>query len=124
MKIKKVYNCSAELAVDLIGGKWKLRILWALSSGTKRFSELKLLVEGITQKMLTSQLRELEENNIVSREIFAVIPPKVCYNLTETGLSILPHLKNLCAWSKIYAKKYDVDISSCLNGCKHEKTPK
>ncbi|MDR3560027.1 MAG: helix-turn-helix domain-containing protein, partial [Negativicutes bacterium] len=84
------YQCSMELTLDLIGGKWKALILWYLGENTLRFSELRRSLPRITQKMLTQQLRELEESGLVNRVIYTQIPPKVEYSLTESGKSLLP----------------------------------
>lgn len=102
-KIKDNYDCSLDLTMDLIGGKWKLRILWYLMSGTKRFSELKAYIPTVTQKVLTEQLRELEEAKIISRKVYAVVPPKVEYSMTQYGNSLIPMLKDLCKWATNYA---------------------
>lgn len=110
-KIKDNYDCSLDLAMDLIGGKWKLRILWHLINGTKRFSELKTYIPTVTTKVLTEQLRELEEANIISRKVYAVIPPKVEYSMTEFGVSLIPILKDLCNFSTNYAIKNDITLN-------------
>lgn len=109
-KIKESYDCSLELTIDLIGGKWKLIILWYLMDGTKRFSELKNSIPSITQKMLTQQLRELEDNNIISRKVYAVVPPRVEYTMTEYGVSLIPILKELCTWSRNYANQNNITL--------------
>lgn len=109
-KIKESYDCSLELTIDLIGGKWKLIILWYLMDGTKRFSELKNSIPSITQKMLTQQLRELEDNNIISRKVYAVVPPRVEYTMTEYGVSLTPILKELCTWSRNYANQNNITL--------------
>ncbi|KRE82456.1 HxlR family transcriptional regulator [Paenibacillus sp. Soil766] len=96
-------NCEKELTLAVIGGKWKLIIMWHLGlEGTKRFGELKRLIPGITQKMLTNQLRELEEDLLIYREVFAENPPKVEYSLTEYGQSLMPLLQMLFDWGKSY----------------------
>jgi len=101
---KKVeYQCSMELTLDLIGGKWKSLILWHLEENTLRFSELKRTLPKITQKMLTQQLRELEASGLVNRHIYTQIPPKVEYSLTPAGKSLLPILETLCQWGLNYA---------------------
>lgn len=110
-KIKQQYECSLELTMDLVGGKWKLMILWHLIDGTKRFSELKKSIPSITQKMLTQQLRELEDAKIISRKVYAVVPPKVEYSMTEYGISLIPILKELCHWSTMYANKNNISIN-------------
>ena len=97
------YQCSMELTLDLIGGKWKALILWHLGENTLRFSELKKTLPKITQKMLTQQLRELEASGLVKRFIYTQIPPKVEYSLTPSGKSLLPILDTLCQWGLHYA---------------------
>jgi len=84
--------------LKLIGGKWKIAILHALSMGPIRFGELKRNLSPITQQMLTKQLRELEKDNLVNRKVFDVVPPKVEYSLTEFGWSFEPVLVALCKW--------------------------
>ena len=84
--------------LKLIGGKWKIAILHALSMGPIRFGELKRNLSPITQQMLTKQLRELEKDNLINRKVFDVIPPKVEYSLTEFGWTFEPVLVALCKW--------------------------
>lgn len=104
----KNYTCSFEITIDLIGGKWKPLIIWHLGSkGTKRFNELKRLIPGITQKMITQQLRELEADNLVVRTVYPQVPPKVEYSLTEFGESLMPILKLMCKWGENYYKLND-----------------
>ncbi len=101
----KTFNCTFELTLELIGGKWKPLIVWHLGQyGTMRFSELKKTIPSVTQKMLTQQLRELEEDNLVHREVYAQVPPKVEYSLTELGQSLMPMLKTMNDWGGEYAK--------------------
>lgn len=114
-KISKEYHCSLQLLDALIGGKWKMRIVWYLLSGTKRFSELSRLIPGITQKTLTQQLRELEEADIVQRKIYAEMPPRVEYSLTEYGLNLRTALKDLSVWSHKYAIAKEIEISTKKN---------
>lgn len=92
------HHCPVEATLDMIGGKYKTLILWKLISGPMRFSELRRAVPGATPKMLTHQLRELENDGLVHREIFPVIPPRVEYSLTEFGMSIRPVLESMYAW--------------------------
>ncbi|TBL76490.1 winged helix-turn-helix transcriptional regulator [Paenibacillus thalictri] len=100
-------NCEKELTLALIGGKWKLIILWHLGlEGTKRFSELKKLIPHITQKMLTNQLRELEEDHLVFRKIYPEVPPRVEYSLTDHGESLMPILKMMYNWGKDYGEQF------------------
>ncbi|MNI15567.1 HTH-type transcriptional activator HxlR [compost metagenome] len=99
-------NCEKELTLAVIGGKWKLIILWHLGlEGTKRFSELKKLIPSITQKMLTNQLRELEEDQLVHRKVYAEVPPRVEYTLTPYGESLMPILQLMYSWGKDYGEK-------------------
>ncbi|MFC4600837.1 winged helix-turn-helix transcriptional regulator [Cohnella hongkongensis] len=99
-------NCEKELTLAVIGGKWKLIILWHLGlEGTKRFSELKKLIPHITQKMLTNQLRELEEDQLILRKVYPVVPPRVEYSLTEYGESLMPVLKMMYNWGKNYGQQ-------------------
>ncbi|MGG3608109.1 winged helix-turn-helix transcriptional regulator [Priestia megaterium] len=99
----KMFNCEKELTLYVIGGKWKMLILWHLGKeGTKRFGELKALMSGITQRMLVNQLRELEEDLIVERKVYPVVPPKVEYSLTEQGKSLMPILDSMYKWGKNY----------------------
>ncbi|WP_332633961.1 winged helix-turn-helix transcriptional regulator [Halalkalibacter flavus] len=99
----KEFNCEKELTLSVIGGKWKMLILWHLGKeGTKRFNELKSLIPGITQRMLVNQLRELEEDLIIHREVYPVVPPKVEYSLTEKGESLMPILESMYEWGKNY----------------------
>lgn len=102
----KAINCEKELTLAVIGGKWKLIILWHLGlQGTKRFSELKKLIPHITQKMLTNQLRELEEDRLVFRKVYPEVPPRVEYSLTEHGESLVPVLKMMYDWGKNYGEQ-------------------
>lgn len=86
--------------LKVIGGKWKPLIMWHLSNGTKRFSELKRELPGVTQKMITQQLRELEDDGLVLREVYPVVPPKVEYSLTKYGESLTPVLKEMAKWGE------------------------
>ena len=94
------YICGVAVTLDLIGGKWKGVILWHLSHKTLRFSQLKRRMTGITQKMLTQQLRDLEANGLINRKVFAEVPPKVEYSMTETGRTLQPMLQQMCDWGQ------------------------
>lgn len=101
----KVYYCNLEVTLEVIGGKWKGLILYYLVKGPKRTSELKRLVQNISQKMLIQTLKELEADGLVSRKMFNQVPPKVEYSTTELGQSLEPILKSLCQWGDDYAEK-------------------
>ena len=103
------YHCSMELTLDLIGGKWKSLILWHLAENTLRFSELRKTLPQVTQKMLTQQLRELEDCGLVKRFIYTQVPPKVEYSLTDAGRSLLPILSSLCQWGVEYVNRVDTN---------------
>lgn len=103
----KKYYCSVELTLQIIGGKWKPIIIHRLSNdGTMRFSEVKRSIPNITQKMLTQQLRELEADGVVHREVYPQVPPKVEYSLTDMGRSVMPVIKHLCEWGTQYEEWY------------------
>ena len=113
--IKATYSCMLTLAMDLVGGKWKMVILWQLQNGVARFGELKRQLGGITQKMLTQQLRELEESGLVNRTVYPVVPPKVEYSLTEEGKKLIPALDVLCQWSTGYAISRGISKTMCCS---------
>jgi Predicted transcriptional regulators len=99
--------CPVGAAVAAIGGKWKIAILWNLREGSHRFSELHRKLPGkISQAVLTSQLRELEKDGLIHREIFKEIPPRVEYSLTEVGTAFLPVIISMGEWSESYLLKY------------------
>ena len=100
-------NCPVEATLDLIGGKYKALILWHLSDGKLRFSELRQRITKATPKMLTQQLRELESQELIHREVYPVIPPKVEYSLTETGRSLMPILVAMRDWGAEYLRSKD-----------------
>ena len=99
--MKDIIDCPAERAVYFIGGKWKIRILFNLSSKKKvRFGELKRNLKTVTQQMLSKQLKELERDGIVNRRVHQIVPPKVEYSLSEFGNSLIPILKSFSEWNK------------------------
>lgn len=97
-KTCKVYSCGLAAALDILGGKWKPLILWGLSSGPRRFSELRRVVVGISEKILIQQLRDLETDGVVSRKDYHEVPPRVEYALTAFGESLIRALGPLCEW--------------------------
>ena len=102
---KREIHCTVEATLTVIGGRWKVLILWYLYKGTMRFGELrKALPVELTQQMLTQQLRELEADGVVQRKVFAEVPPKVEYSLTEFGKSLQPILHEMSNWGRKYLR--------------------
>jgi DNA-binding HxlR family transcriptional regulator len=99
------FHCPVEATLDVIGGKWKVVILFWLKAGTLRFGELRRKIPGVSERMLTQQLRELEEDGIVHREVFAVVPPRVEYSLTAYGKSLAPITQLMCDWGKKHMRR-------------------
>jgi DNA-binding HxlR family transcriptional regulator len=97
--------CPVETTLTLIGDKWKVLILRDLMPGTKRFGELKKSVGNVSQKVLTAQLRAMEESGLVNRKVYAEVPPRVEYSLTELGKSLKPILDSMWAWGEAYKAK-------------------
>lgn len=96
-----------QTTLKIIGGKWKLLILWHIKDGGKRFSELKRLIPEISEKMLIQQLRELEQDGIVDRNVLSDTPPKVTYSFTIYGESLIPVFKPLCDWGQSHLKRLE-----------------
>ena len=111
-------HCPVAATLELIGGKYKALILWHLSEGELRFSGLREVIHGATAKMLTQQLRELESQRLIHREVYPIIPPKVEYSLTELGQSLLPILVAMRDWGADYMKSKNLE--SCCFMMKHE----
>ena len=109
-------NCPVEATLELIGGKYKALILWHLSEKKLRFSELRKVITSATPKMLTQQLRELEANALIHREVFPVIPPKVEYSLTETGRSLMPILVAMRDWGADYMRSKNLEACCFMMG--------
>lgn len=105
MKNKKNLECPVEITLSLIQNKWKILILRDLLSGKKRFGEIKKSLKTISQKVLTQNLREMEEDKIIFRKVFAEIPPKVEYSLTELGFSLKPILDSMYEWGENYKNR-------------------
>lgn len=112
--VRKKYTVGVEAALEVMGGKWKPLIIYHLMTGPKRTSELRRLIPGITQKMLTTQLRGLEKDEIVARKVYDEIPPKVEYTLTPYGWGLKPALDLLCYWGEDHLEKIYGDKSKVL----------
>lgn len=107
-RIRKEYYCALQLAIDIVGGKWKLRIIWYLLESPKRFSDFMRRIPDISQKTLTQQLRELEDAKIIVRKVYAEVPPRVEYSLTDYGLRLQEILSPLRDWARAYASEEDI----------------
>ncbi len=107
-KIKEEkYSSQVSLALEIIGGKWKMPIVWSLSSRSMRYGELKKALPKVTHKMLTQQLRELEKDELIARKVYSQIPPKVEYSLTLLGKSVLPVIEMLIEWGNEYSRVFE-----------------
>ena len=95
-------KCPAEFTLAMIGGRWKIPLIFHLLNGAKRFSELVRALTGVTQKMLTQQLREMERHGLVQRQVYAQVPPKVVYSLTPLGRSLKPVVDAMCRWGELH----------------------
>lgn len=117
----KTYDCAPgcpiEATLDLIDGKWKAIILYHLLDGTLRFGEMKKRLSKITQRMLTRQLRELEEVGLISRTVFAQVPPRVDYALTPQGRSLEPVMRALWMWGNEHLGRGDAVFGATADGC-------
>ncbi len=116
-------QCPMELGINILSGKWKLKILWQISKGAVRFHELQRRLGGITTKTLTQQLRELEVQRMIERTVYPDSPPRVEYALTELGGSIAPDLKALCDWGTYYRTARDPGGSFARRPDRSCKTP-
>lgn len=103
------HNCPVETTIDLIGGKYKALILWHLSSGTLRFHQLQKLITSATPRMLTLQLRELESQSLIARKVYAEVPPRVEYSMTELGRSLMPILTAMRDWGADYLRSQNIE---------------
>jgi len=101
--ISSPYQCPVTAAMQVIGGKWRIIILWAIGNGVNRFGMLQRAIPGITKKMLTTELRALEEAGLISRTVFPVVPPKVEYAVTPLGQTLRPALEALGLWGETHA---------------------
>ena len=116
--METTYNCPVAATLDLIGGKYKPLILWHLAEGTLRFGQLQKLLPKATPKMLTQQLRELEQNGLILRRVYPVVPPKVEYSLTELGQSLMPILTEMRNWGSRYLRsQHKCPNCSMMKGC-------
>ncbi|MDR0925028.1 MAG: helix-turn-helix transcriptional regulator [Hungatella sp.] len=108
------YHCPVDATLDMIGGKYKALILWHLIGNTLRFGELRKLIPQATPKMLTQQLRELEEDQLIIRTVYPVVPPKVEYTLSDLGNSIRPILETMYNWGADYLRQNGLTVSCSM----------
>ncbi len=114
--MQKLSECPVAATLEMIGGKYKSLILWHLSEGTMRYSDLRKRISGATAKMLTQQLRELESDQLIHREVYPVVPPKVEYSLTGLGKSLLPVLVTMRDWGASYLKSKNKEPNCFMMG--------
>lgn len=103
------FSCPVDAAISMVGGKYKVVILYHLIDGTHRFSELQKMVPRATPKMLTQQLRELEACNLITRTVYPVVPPRTEYALTDFGRTLIPVLETICEWGRSYVYQHAAD---------------
>lgn len=115
-------GCPVELALDLVGGKWKPLILYRLSAGTLRFAQLQRAMPGVTQRMLTLQLRELERAGLVRREVYPEVPPRVEYSITNKADGLLPILEALGHWAAGYRTRAAASMQATGSATQYSKT--
>lgn len=113
MKNGKTYHCPVEAALDVIGGKWKPLILWALGDQVLRYNKLQKGLPGVNTKMLTKQLRELEGDGVITRIIYPEVPPRVEYSITDFGKTLIPILQALSDWGAHYLEIDDTSAYQC-----------
>jgi DNA-binding HxlR family transcriptional regulator len=101
------YRCPVRATLGVIGGRWKAAVLYELRGGKRRFGQLRKLLPDVTQRMLTLHLRELEQDGLVRRTVYAEVPPRVEYELTAWGQSLEPILNAMCEWGKRYKRRLD-----------------
>ena len=101
---KKILDCPVATTINLIGNKWKLLIIRDLLASTRRFGELRKNLEGISQRVLTQNLRELENDGLIKRKVYVEVPPRVEYSLNELGRSLLPIISTMANWGNNYKK--------------------
>lgn len=114
--IKELPVIPAERALKVIGGRWKVFVLYYLFDGPKRLSELRRVIPGVSQKVLVQSLREMEEHGIVRREVFAEVPPRVVYSATKLGMSLKAIVGALCEWGRRHATELDALDEASASG--------
>lgn len=112
MNIEKIktYTCPVEAAMDVVGGKYKAQIVYELIQGTRRYNEIQRALPQATPRMLSKQLKELEEDGVINRVLYPVVPPKTEYSLTEMGQTLVPIVELLCKWGEHYFELAGVPV--------------
>jgi len=100
--MKQHYGCPVKATLNVLSGKWKVLAVWYLSFGPKRFAELRDMLPGVTEKVLTAQLKQLQEDGVVRRQATATVPPKVTYSLSPAGKDLVPLMEEMCGWGTKY----------------------
>ena len=106
----ETYKNPVELALHVVGGKWKMPILWRLNRRVWRYNELRRELPGISHKMLTQQLRDMEHHGMITRTVHAVVPPRVDYDLTDLGRTVVPIIEQLRAWGATYRRRRSISV--------------
>lgn len=106
------FHCPLELTTGIVKGKWQCVILWHLRLGPLRFGQLQRRLPGITQKMLSQQLTKLEQDSLITRKVYPIIPPKVEYLLTEVGNSFIPILHSMYSWGRKYSEQFGIRVDT------------
>ena len=106
----QIVDCPVETTLSLIGGKWKVLVIKALTTGKKRYNELRKIIPNVSAKVLTAQLNEMIDDGLVTKEIFAEVPPRTEYELTEIGVSLLPVLITLRLWGTAFKENVSTDV--------------
>ena len=112
MNLEKIkgYSCPVEAAMDVIGGKYKAQIVYELIGGTRRYNEIQKAIPQATPRMMSKQLKELEEDGVINRVLYPVVPPKTEYSLTEFGETLVPIVRSLCSWGEHYFELAGVPV--------------
>jgi DNA-binding HxlR family transcriptional regulator len=109
------YICGIDAALDVVSGKWKGLVLWELQNhGTRRFAELRRALPGVSEKMLTQHLRQMEEDGLIHRKVYAEVPPKVEYSLTDAGVSLNEALRPRGEWGRERLRREDLEVSATV----------
>jgi DNA-binding HxlR family transcriptional regulator len=109
-------NCPVDYAFQRIGGKYKGRVLWFLQDGVKRYGQLRRAIVGITPKMLTQVLRELEDDQLIARTVYYEVPPRVEYNLTESGQALIPSIQMIGSWGQVQMQQQGISAMPLEEG--------